>query len=67
MPVNRFFATISEDLLAELTAAAYLVVLRHGGVRAPFIDVQLDPWRELRQVLRPDPLPDALQLAAEPA
>ena len=44
-------AVLSEDQLAELTAAAYRVVLRHGGVRSPFIDVELDLWRELRRVL----------------
>jgi hypothetical protein len=55
MQLNSTFATVSEDVLAELTSAAYLVVLRHGGVRAPFIDVQLDLWRELRQVLDPKP------------
>jgi hypothetical protein len=55
MQLNRSLATVSEDVLAELTSAAYLVVLRHGGVRAPFIDVQLDLWRELRQVLSPEP------------
>ena len=44
-------ALISEEVLAELTSAAYHVVLRHGGVRSPFIDVELDLWRELRRVL----------------
>ena len=47
-------AVLSEDQLAELTAAAYRVVLRHGGLRSPFIDVELDLWRELRRgVARP--------------
>jgi hypothetical protein len=36
-----------EELLARLTAAAYSVALRHG-LRAPFIDVELALWRELR-------------------
>jgi hypothetical protein len=44
-------ATVSEEVLAELAAAAYHVVQRHGGVRSPFIDVELDLWRELRRVL----------------
>ena len=49
-------AVLSEDQLAELTAAAYRVVLRHGGLRSPFIDVELDLWRELRRVsLAPAP------------
>lgn len=55
---------VSEEVLAELTSAAYHVVLRHGDVRSPFIDVELDLWRELRRVLhagapadRPHPAP----------
>ena len=44
-------AAVSEEVLAELTSAAYHVVLRHGGLRSPFIDVELDLWRELRRVL----------------
>jgi hypothetical protein len=44
-------AAVPEDVLAELTSAAYRVVLRHGGVPSPFIDVELDLWRELRRVL----------------
>ena len=31
----------SEDVLANLTAAAYRVALRHG-LRSPFIDVELE-------------------------
>ena len=46
---------VSEEVLAELTSAAYHVVLRHGGVRSPFIDVELDLWRELRRVLHTRP------------
>jgi hypothetical protein len=38
---------VTEEVLAELTTAAYRVALRHG-LRAPFIDVELDLWRELR-------------------
>jgi hypothetical protein len=43
-------ATVGEELLAELAAAAYDVALRHG-LKGPFIDVELDLWRELRGVL----------------
>jgi hypothetical protein len=45
----------AEDVVAELASAAYRVVLRHGGVRSPFIDVELDIWRELRRVLNSPP------------
>jgi hypothetical protein len=48
--VNRASATIGEDLLAELAEAAYTVALRHG-LKGPFIDVELELWRELRVVL----------------
>jgi hypothetical protein len=44
---------IAEDLLARLTATAYSVALRHG-LKGPFIDVELAPWRELRAVLAED-------------
>jgi hypothetical protein len=51
MVAPRTDATISaEELLARLTAKAYSVALRHG-LRAPFIDVELALWRELREVL----------------
>ena len=40
----------AEGLLAELAAAAYGVALRHG-IKGPFIDVELELWRELRAVL----------------
>jgi hypothetical protein len=39
-----------EDLAARLAAAAYRVALQHG-LRGPFIDVELDLWRELRAVI----------------
>jgi hypothetical protein len=39
-----------EELLARLTATAYSVALRHG-LKAPFIEVELALWRELRTVL----------------
>ena len=47
--VNRE-AVSAEHLLAELAQAAYGVALRHG-IKGPFIDVELDLWRELRSVL----------------
>jgi hypothetical protein len=40
---------LTEDAIAELAAAAYRVALRHG-LRAPFIEVELDLWRALRAV-----------------
>jgi hypothetical protein len=40
----------AEELLAELAQAAYRVALRHG-IKGPFIDIELDLWRELRRVL----------------
>lgn len=46
--LNRLSA--DEELLAELAEAAYRVALRHG-LKGPFIDVELDLWRELRVVL----------------
>ena len=42
--------TSGEELLARLTTAAYSVALQHG-LRAPFIDVELALWRELRALL----------------
>ncbi len=42
--------SVAEDLLAELAATAYGVALRHG-IKGPFIDVELELWRELRAVL----------------
>ncbi len=47
---NREQGVDPEGLLAELTAAAYQVALRHG-LKGPFVDVELDLWRELRRVL----------------
>ena len=41
----------SEELLAKLTAAAYDVALRHG-LKGPFIDVELDLWKELGAIIR---------------
>jgi hypothetical protein len=42
--------SVAEELLAELASAAYGVALRHG-IKGPFIDVELELWRELRGVL----------------
>jgi hypothetical protein len=39
-----------DQLLAELTDAAYRVTLQHG-IRGAFLDVELDLWRALRWVL----------------
>jgi hypothetical protein len=59
-------AAVSEEVLAELTSAAYHVMLRHGGVRSPFIDVELDLWRELRRVLHAPPADRARVAPARP-
>ena len=40
-----------EEFLASLTAAAYQVALQHG-LKGPFIDVELDLWRALREAVR---------------
>lgn len=47
---NVHIANVSEQLLAELTAAAYEVALRHG-LRGSFLEAELELWRELRTVL----------------
>jgi hypothetical protein len=38
-----------EDLVAELTAAAYFVALRHGPGN-PWLDLELELWRALTDV-----------------
>lgn len=43
--------SLSEELVAQLARAAYLVALKHG-VRGPFIDVELELWSELQRVAR---------------
>ncbi len=53
-PARLSTAPVTEELLARLTSAAYQVALRHG-LRAPFIDVELELWRELRAVLDAPP------------
>jgi hypothetical protein len=40
----------TEALLAELTEAAYRVALQQG-IKGPFLDLELQLWRELRRVL----------------
>lgn len=47
--------TLAEETLARLTSAAYQVALRHG-LRSPFIEVELDLWRELRHALAMPPV-----------
>jgi hypothetical protein len=47
---SAYFQSDSEHLLAELTAGAYQVALRHG-FRGSFLDVELELWHELRAVL----------------
>jgi hypothetical protein len=47
---NRQPVPVDEDFLAELTEAAYEAALRHG-LKGPFVDVELELWRELRAVL----------------
>jgi hypothetical protein len=47
---TKHLAPESEAFLAELTDAAYRVALRHG-LRASFLDVQLDIWDALRPVV----------------
>ena len=44
----------AEALAARLTRAAYEVALRHG-ITGPFADLELDLWKELREVIRNRP------------
>jgi hypothetical protein len=46
----------TENLLAEVAAAAYRVTLQHG-CKGAFIDVELDLWHALQAKLRRSPLP----------
>jgi hypothetical protein len=39
-----------EDLIAEITDAAYRAALRHG-VRGVFLDLELEIWHSVREVL----------------
>ncbi len=45
------FKTSQEDFLARITEAAYNVVLRQGLQRS-FVDVELELWQQVRNVLR---------------
>ncbi len=45
----------TEDLLARLTTAAYSVALNHG-IAGAFIDVQLEIWSALRDILQGEQL-----------
>jgi hypothetical protein len=42
---------VLESMVAELTAAAYPVALRHGG-GDKWLDLELDLWRTLRETVR---------------
>ena len=42
--------SLTDDVVAELAAAAYRVALRHG-TQGAFIDLELDLWRALRATL----------------
>ena len=54
----------TDDLVAELTDAAYRVALKHG-FKGTFIDVQLELWAALRGVvLRELFLPDLVGLCS---
>jgi hypothetical protein len=44
----------AEAFAARLTRAAYEVALRHG-ISGPFAELELDLWRELREVIRDRP------------
>jgi hypothetical protein len=43
---SRTLNTTPEDLVAELTAAAYAVALRYGAGR-PWLDLELELWHAL--------------------
>ena len=42
----------TEELLAELTEAAYRAALRHG-LKGSFVEAEMDIWKALRGVLQP--------------
>jgi len=46
---GRFLST-REDFVAELTAAAYAVALRHG-TRTPWLDLELELWHALNDTV----------------
>jgi hypothetical protein len=43
---SRSLHTTAEDFVAELTAAAYAVALRHGAGN-PWLDLELELWHAL--------------------
>jgi hypothetical protein len=43
---GRTLNTTLEDFVAELTAAAYVIALRHGAGN-PWLDVELELWQAL--------------------
>jgi len=47
---NVSTVALTDEVVAELAAAAYRVALRHG-TRGAFIDLELDLWRALRSTL----------------
>jgi hypothetical protein len=44
--IGRTLNTDTEDFVAQLTAAAYVVALRHGAA-TPWLDLQLELWHVL--------------------
>ena len=48
---GRTLNTTLEDFVAELTAAAYVVALRHGAGH-PWLDLELELWRALTDAAR---------------
>ena len=47
---NVPIVALTEEVVAELAAAAYRVALRHG-TQGSFIDLELDLWRALRSAV----------------
>jgi hypothetical protein len=56
---DREFPAELEAHAAQLAAAAYAVVLRHG-VQGSFVDLELALWREIREVLARNDCPTVL-------
>jgi hypothetical protein len=48
---GRTLSTNLEGFVAELTAAAYVVALRHGTGH-PWLDLELELWRALTDAAR---------------
>ena len=49
------FAILPEDFLGHLTEAAYHVALKHG-LKAPFLEVEMDLYEALRKTMEEDML-----------